>query len=129
MRTGTAVIKYTGKQILNMAGFHLPTPGRFCPARRHLCDSSVRIHQLYGPNAVGRFFVIDSDGSIRAKGAFDDMVAIERMVRIVVSNPVFDYYKTGSCPAEHQEPTHVSADDFQRVHKRHATGSESHPAE
>ncbi len=94
-----------------------------------LCDPSGRIRELYGPNAVGRFFVIDYDGSIRAKGAFDDMAAIERTARIVVSEHVLDYYKTGSCIPGRQLSPPVPTGVVQMVHERHETGVESHAAE
>jgi len=94
-----------------------------------LCDRSGRIRELYGPNAIRRFFVIDVDGSIRAKGALDDMEAIERTARIVVSEHVFDYYKTDSCIPGRQASRTAPSGGVQVVLERHAEGSESHAAE
>jgi len=61
-----------------------------------LCDQSGRIRGLYGPGASGQCVLIDSDGTIRTRVRLDDINEIERMVRIVVSNHVFDYYRIRS---------------------------------
>ena len=94
-----------------------------------LCDRSRRVRELYDPDAKGMYFLVDSDGTIRAKGALDDMEAIERTARLVVSDHVLDYYKTGSRSRGRQSSRNVPTGDVQVVHERHARGIESHVAD
>ncbi len=49
-----------------------------------LCDDKAQLRDLYGPNAAGKFFVIDSNGQISASGRLTEIGELERVVRAAV---------------------------------------------
>ncbi len=49
-----------------------------------LCDHQGRVRDLYGPNAVGRFFVVGSEGRIAGSGSVTDMQALETCAKKAV---------------------------------------------
>ncbi|MBN2447347.1 MAG: redoxin domain-containing protein [Phycisphaerae bacterium] len=49
-----------------------------------LCDNEARIRDLYGTDANGRFYVMDSEGKVNATGDLNDEVELERAVRAAV---------------------------------------------
>jgi peroxiredoxin len=52
-----------------------------------LCDHQGRVRDLFGPNAVGKFFVVGPDGWIAARGTLtEDLHALEAPLREAVRN-------------------------------------------
>jgi peroxiredoxin len=50
-----------------------------------LCDHQRRAHDLFGPNALGKFFVVDPEGRIAACGSLaEDLKDMEAALREVV---------------------------------------------
>lgn len=49
-----------------------------------LCDDKAQLRDLYGPDAAGKFFVIDSDGQISDSGRLTETGELERAVRAAV---------------------------------------------
>ena len=50
-----------------------------------LCDHQGRVRDLFGPSAVGKFFVVGSNGRISASGTFmEDLRALKAALRKAV---------------------------------------------
>lgn len=51
-----------------------------------LCDDKAQLRDLYGPDAAGKFFVLDSNGRISASGRLTELGRLERIVRVAVGS-------------------------------------------
>ena len=62
-----------------------------------LCDHRARVREMYGPDALGKFYVIDSYGQIAATGRLSEMKNLEQAVRAVVE-PHQEYMRQMQTP-------------------------------